>query len=50
MDTDRRLQMIRILEEADRFPDFSEKIGLTDISTFHGEKIKKDRNGSSPNI
>ncbi len=39
MDIDKRLQMIRLYNEMQTFPELSRRIGLVDNSTFRGKKI-----------
>ena len=48
MDTDKRLQMIRIVEAVRRYPEFGKKLGLTDKSTYHGVKLVDERNSTPP--
>ncbi len=42
MDLDKRLQMIRLCEAMQNFPQLSERIGLEDQSTFHGRLIRQN--------
>lgn len=39
MDLERRRQMLKMLENIERFPDLSKRIGLVDSSTYHGERV-----------
>lgn len=39
MDLEKRRQMIRMLETIERFPEFSKKMGLENVSTFHGKSV-----------
>ncbi len=44
MDVDKRLLMIRLNNEMNRFPELSEKLGLVDNSTYRGEKVCQQNN------
>ncbi|MBO7563736.1 MAG: hypothetical protein J6T40_02670 [Clostridiales bacterium] len=44
MDLDKRLQMIRLCEAMECFPDFSRRIGLINRSTFRGQRICQEKN------
>ena len=44
MDVDKRLLMIRLNNEMNRFPELSEKLGLVDNSTYRGEKVCQQSN------
>lgn len=41
MDLDKRLQMIRVCEAMQNFPQLSSRIGLVDQSTFHGRPVRQ---------
>lgn len=44
MDVDKRLQMIRLHNEMQSFPQLSKKLGLEDRSTFRGRWVGKENN------
>ena len=44
MDIDKRLQMIRLHDEMQTFPELSRRIGLVDRSTFRGQMVYENTN------
>jgi hypothetical protein len=41
MNTEQRIKMIRLIEKIDKNPEFSQKIGIRNTSTFVSDKSKK---------